>query len=182
MAWLYRLQHTVALTTTELRALSAFVLLFAGGHVVRALQAQQVPPVSPRLLMQEVRAFQARSAVSEAALAPRVDSVSTVAQDDAARFAAELAAARALEARHNPATTRSARPERGTEAAIPRMNLNTATAAQLEVLPRVGPALAARILAYREAQGGFRRPADLTNVKGIGEKTLEKLLPYVYVE
>jgi competence protein ComEA len=182
MALLYRLQHTVALTTTELRALAVLVLLFAGGHLVRTWQDHQTPPVSPRLLIQEARALQARSATPAPALAPRVDSVRAVAQEDAARFAAELAAARALEARRDGGAARSGRTSKKAAAPIPRLNVNTATGAQLELLPRIGPALAARIVAYREAHGGFRRPAELTNVKGIGDKTLEKLLPYVFVE
>ncbi len=180
MPWLYRLQHTVALTTLELRTLGALVLLFAAGHVARAVQASAAPPLSPRLLVQQAQAVQQRAAVPTAALAAREDSLRTVARADAAGFAAELRAAKALEARteaaEHPARTRKA------DAPIPRMNLNTATQAQLELLPRVGPALATRILDYRRTHSGFRRPAELTEVKGIGEKTLEKLLPYVFVE
>jgi len=65
----------------------------------------------------------------------------------------------------------------------PRLiNLNTATQAELETLPRIGPALAAEIIAYREANGGFTSIADLDNVAGIGAATLEGLRPLVTVE
>jgi competence protein ComEA len=53
--------------------------------------------------------------------------------------------------------------------------LSTATEAQLETLPRIGPAMAARILAWRAANGGFRSVNDLLKVGGIGPKTLAGL-------
>ncbi len=56
-----------------------------------------------------------------------------------------------------------------------RVNLNTADQATLETLPRVGPALAARIIAWRDANGGFASVDDLLNVTGIGQKTFDGL-------
>lgn len=50
------------------------------------------------------------------------------------------------------------------------ISLSTADQALLETLPGVGPALAGRIIDYREANGGFRAVADLLNVSGIGDK------------
>ena len=55
------------------------------------------------------------------------------------------------------------------------ININTATSQELQTLPRIGPALAQRIIEYRQTSGGFSTVDDLTNVKGIGEKTLEKI-------
>jgi competence protein ComEA len=49
-----------------------------------------------------------------------------------------------------------------------KVNLNTATAAQLDELPGIGPALAQRIVAYREQHGGFRTVDELQKVPGIG--------------
>jgi competence protein ComEA len=59
------------------------------------------------------------------------------------------------------------------------VSLSSASEAQLETLPRIGPAMAARIIAYRTAHGGFTRVDDLLNVGGIGAKTLAALKPLV---
>lgn len=78
-------------------------------------------------------------------------------------------------------------PEIGAVAAAPsaasdgRVNINTADAAALETLPRVGPALAERILDWREANGGFTAIEDLLNVAGIGDKTFDGLKDLVTV-
>ncbi|MFL0712472.1 MAG: ComEA family DNA-binding protein [Microcella pacifica] len=53
------------------------------------------------------------------------------------------------------------------------MNINTANATALETLPGIGPALASRIIAWREANGGFRAVDELLAVSGIGQKTLD---------
>lgn len=62
-----------------------------------------------------------------------------------------------------------------------KVNLNTATQAQLETLPGVGPVLAQRILAYREQHGGFRSVGDLRRVDGIGDSRYEQLKDLVTV-
>jgi competence protein ComEA len=64
-------------------------------------------------------------------------------------------------------------------AAEAQVNVNTATVAELERLPGVGPALAARIVEHREKNGAFKQAEDLMLVKGIGEKSFERLQPYV---
>jgi competence protein ComEA len=64
----------------------------------------------------------------------------------------------------------------GGGAVVPgKVNLNTADAATLETLPRVGPAMAARIIEWRETNGRFTAVEDLMSVSGIGEKTFEGL-------
>ncbi|HRC85040.1 MAG TPA: helix-hairpin-helix domain-containing protein [Thermoanaerobaculia bacterium] len=60
-----------------------------------------------------------------------------------------------------------------------KVNVNTATAEQLTLLPRVGPALAERILDFRKENGPFKKPEDLMLVRGIGQKSFELLAPYV---
>ena len=62
------------------------------------------------------------------------------------------------------------------------VNINTADATQLALLPRIGPKAAERIVAYRTEHGKFAKTADLMNVKGIGAKTFELLASYVTVE
>lgn len=59
------------------------------------------------------------------------------------------------------------------------VNINTASQDQLELLPRVGPKVAERIVAFRDANGGFESVEELTAVKGIGDATLERLRPFV---
>ncbi|MBN1658471.1 MAG: ComEA family DNA-binding protein [Anaerolineae bacterium] len=56
-----------------------------------------------------------------------------------------------------------------------RVNINTATQAELETLPGIGPSLAARIVAHREAHGPFAAPEDVTEVSGIGPAIFEKI-------
>ena len=65
------------------------------------------------------------------------------------------------------------------ESSVPLVDINRAAQSELETLPGIGPAMARRIIDYREQNGAFLSPEDLTKVKGIGEKTLEKLLPYI---
>ena len=67
----------------------------------------------------------------------------------------------------------------GPESSGALVDINRAAQAELETLPGIGPAMARRIIDYREQNGAFLSPEDLTEVKGIGEKTLEKLLPYI---
>lgn len=61
------------------------------------------------------------------------------------------------------------------------VNLNTATAAELERLPGIGARVAARIVAYRQKSGGFKKSEELMNVPGIGEKAFLKLRGQVTV-
>jgi len=60
------------------------------------------------------------------------------------------------------------------------LNLNTASAAQLDAMPGVGPKAAERIIAFR-AKTPFTRPEDLVKVKGFGKKKLDKLKAHLSV-
>ena len=62
-----------------------------------------------------------------------------------------------------------------------RVNLNSAGVAELDTLPRIGPAMAERIIAWRDDNGGFTSVEDLLAVPGIGDKMLEGLRDLVTV-
>ncbi len=56
-----------------------------------------------------------------------------------------------------------------------KVNINTAGLAELDAIPGIGPALAQRIIDYREQNGLFSSPDEIQNVSGIGPKTYEKM-------
>lgn len=65
---------------------------------------------------------------------------------------------------------------------IKLININTATAEELEKLPGIGPAKAQAIIDYRNKFGGFKTIEEIKNVKGIGEKTYEKLKDLITIK
>ena len=169
--WLYRLQTRVGLTGPEgAAALVLLGALGAGLAVQRVRSAAE--PVPADFYAAADAAFAAPPAepgadptavASPDRPAPPADSLATPA--DVAE--AEVAAAAAPRSASKPPPVRT--------------NLNTASAADLQRLPGIGPALAGRIVAYREANGPFRSPAQIVEVKGIGEKTFEKLAPWIHL-
>lgn len=62
------------------------------------------------------------------------------------------------------------------------MNINTASAKDLESLPGIGPVYAGRIVEYRNSNGGFKTIEEVKKVKGIGEKTFEKFKDKITVD
>jgi competence protein ComEA len=65
---------------------------------------------------------------------------------------------------------------------VGKLNINTASADELEKLKQVGPNYAVRIIEYREKNGPFEKPEDIMNVKGIGPKTFELNKEQIVVE
>jgi len=61
------------------------------------------------------------------------------------------------------------------------VNLNTASATDLEGLPGIGAKTAARIIEYRQKNGPFKKVEELMNVRGVGEKNFLKLKPQITV-
>lgn len=80
-----------------------------------------------------------------------------------------------------PQPARTLTPAGSAQKGSPPVNINTATAEELQTLPRIGPAMAQRIIAWREAHGGFRSVDELDAVPGIGPSMLENLRPLVTV-
>jgi competence protein ComEA len=68
-----------------------------------------------------------------------------------------------------------------TKAVGAAVNLNTASASQLEAVPGIGPKMAQRIVEYRQKNGAFKKVEELMNVKGIGEKSFLKLKAHITV-
>jgi len=154
MRFLYKLQHAVALSRSERRALTVLCSLLLVGQIALWW------PVSH----------------------PPLDAVALAAADS--QFF--LLAAREVEGGMGFVRD-EARPEaprtRASATGLPSqpIDINTANAALLERLPRVGPAMAQRIIDYREAHGPFTRIEDLKRVRGIGDKTFEQMQPHVRV-
>jgi competence protein ComEA len=61
------------------------------------------------------------------------------------------------------------------------ININTASQAELESLPYIGPALAGRIIEYRETNGPFESIEEIIEVYGIGQKTFERIKDLITV-
>jgi len=61
------------------------------------------------------------------------------------------------------------------------ININTASADELDKLPNIGPARAADIISYREENGGFKSIEELKNISGIGDKTFEEMKDLITV-
>ncbi len=59
------------------------------------------------------------------------------------------------------------------------VDLNSASTPEIELLPEIGPALAARIVESREKSGPFRSAKDLDRVRGIGQGTIERVMPLI---
>lgn len=83
-------------------------------------------------------------------------------------------------------TVSGAHPRQAVVSATPRVfvpdeliDVNTATADQLTLLPGVGQSQARAIVDYREQAGGFSSPEELLDVPGIGPAVYEKLVPYI---
>ena len=70
-------------------------------------------------------------------------------------------------------------PEPASPAAGVPIDLNRASAHELDALPGIGPVLAARIVEHREREGRFRRPEELLVVRGIGPRLFARLRPLV---
>ena len=83
--------------------------------------------------------------------------------------------------RRAPPAQGSAQPGSSGGSAGVLVNINTASAAELESLPGIGPVLAQRIVDYREQHGPFRTLSDLQKVSGIGPKTFESIEPHITV-
>lgn len=63
-----------------------------------------------------------------------------------------------------------------------KININTASLAELQKLPRIGPKVAQRIIDYRKEHGKFKKAEEIMKVRGISEKTYKKIKDLIIVE
>jgi competence protein ComEA len=89
-----------------------------------------------------------------------------------------VSAAQSAPAQSAPASRAASKPAAGAAAVV---NINTASAAEIEGLPGIGAKTAARIIEYRQKNGAFKKVEELMNVRGIGEKNFLKLKPQLTV-
>ena len=165
---LYRLQHRLALTTAEGTVLFVIAAALALGVAVRGAQATREARPAAELYASDARF----AALDRAADTAGVGGSAVGGAEGVAPPTAPALLDGAAEGAGTAAPAADA-------AATGLVNLNTASAHELERLPRIGPALAARIVAYREANGPFRSVQDIERVHGIGPRTREQLAPFV---
>lgn len=154
MRFLYKLQHAVALSRSERRALTVLCGLLLVGQVALWWPAPRPPLDASLLAAADSQFFLLAAQEVEGGM-----EVGSAAQ------------------RPEAPRTRAAAPGLPSQP----IDINTADAALLERLPRVGPAMAQRIIDYRTAHGAFTRVEELRNIRGIGEKTFEQIRPHVRV-
>jgi len=105
-----------------------------------------------------------------------------------ARFAAFVTLVALLAAMHpiaagaqTPTAPRSSSRSTAKPASTTPLNINTASATELEALPGIGAKTAARIVEYRQKNGPFKKVEELMNVRGVGEKNFLKLKPQITI-
>jgi len=161
ITWLYRLQQRISITNAEFSAVLVLFFLLLVGFIARYIQSR--PPTFPAdIYERDDRLFEEGTRSLDAAMAVMSDTVQT--EDDVSK---------------PPEYDNGAVQQ---EETVLRLNLNTATAKELEQLPRIGETKAVRIVTYRNTHGPFKHVEDLVLVQGIGEKTMALLKPYIFVE
>lgn len=171
-------------TTAEKQALGFLVAVAIAGGVVRAVGVDRfTPSAAPPAV--------SGGDLGARALASQLEAVDSARRAGPRRGKSRPKAAsgtrapqRVTDRTRDSASRSSARVERPTptaQATAPTspIDVNAASAAHLERLPKVGPALAQRIVAWREQHGPFSGPDDLRHVRGIGAATLRLIAPHV---
>ena len=82
----------------------------------------------------------------------------------------------------NPQQNQLSNPPKSIEIAENAVNINTATAAELEKLPKIGKGTATKIIEFREQNGNFRRPEHLILVRGMSDKKFREIQNLIKVE
>ena len=177
---IYRLQQRLSITSIEATAILVLCGALMVGFTVRQFQGQPAEPAAD-LFSEADAQWSERDSLAiteEAESAPPVQFATRIIPADSVLIPTSGFA----NAPPRRRTSSSRRRTRSSANNPLRMNLNTADVELLQRLPRIGPALAGRIIAYRRDRGPFSSINQVVNVRGIGEKTLEKMAPWIYVE
>ena len=177
---IYRLQQRLSITSIEATAILVLCGALTVGFSVRQLQGQVAEPAAGLFIEVDAQWAERDSLANseEAEFAPPVQFATRIIPADSVVIPTSGYA----DAPPRRRTRRSRTRTRSSANNPVRMNLNTADVELLQRLPRIGPALAGRIIAYRRDRGPFASINQVVNVRGIGEKTLEKMAPWIYVE
>ena len=181
MRWLYRLQSQIGLAAPEGTAALVILLALAAGTVARHAQESSAPP-APELLAASDAAFDAADRAVGAGDLIRPVSSTAIVPSAASPPVLEAVASDSVSVEPTDELAPAPPPTRRAASSPVRTGINTASAKDLERLPGIGPALAGRIVAYRQQHGRFSRADQLIEVKGIGPKTFEKMTPWVVVD
>lgn len=170
-----RLQISSAEKTTVL-TLGMLLLLISGGQQflsAGAARAYEAPYYSERIAVFETKAQQTARELAglQQQYYPETDAISLPPEPESTPPAAAM-----REATAEPEDSLQQAP-----AESEKININTATSAQLETLPGIGPAIAGRIIEHRNTHGSFQRIEDIKNVRGIAEGRFSKIKELITV-
>jgi competence ComEA-like helix-hairpin-helix protein len=168
-------------------AFLAVLLVVLGYRVLLLAQRSPLPAaaaISSRLeagLWHALRSRQRQAQADAARAAAGRQAAAAAAQAQTAPAPEDAAAADQAPSASALARPAAAKRSKSAAAAIPRIEINRATAADFDLLPGIGPVLAGRIVEHRKTHGPFKRVEDLDQVKGIGPAKLAKIKDYCYV-
>lgn len=186
MPWLHRLQQRLSITKNEaltLLSLSFFLMVgITGRHVCRRIpliELDAYAEIDSIFSEQSSIAFEAEGRERRTgAVADTIHSSYEVVDSSGAAIGDPL---HTQPLKTQPSGDRPVASRTDEESTSLMIDLNRATASDLEQLPRIGPKLAERILAFRNTFGPLRSVEELLSVRGIGAKTLDLIRPHVYV-
>ncbi len=168
---LYRFQQRIGLTAPEFRAVLVFAGLLVTGSVVDYWRTRAAP-VDPAVYEESEAYFRERAAMAGLLGTSVPESTAADSTETPPGTGRVQAASRSGPVGEPPVP----RPDQGP------VDVNSADSGSLQGLPGIGPALADRIVTFRERNGPFLFVEDLLMVRGIGTKTLERLAPLVTVD
>lgn len=186
MPWLHRLQQRLSITKNEALTLLSLSFFLMVGITVRHV-CRRIPLIELDAYAEIDSIFSEQSSIAfeaegrerrTGAVADTIHSSYEVVDSSGAAIGDPL---HTQPLKTQPSGDRPVASRTDEESTSLMIDLNRATASDLEQLPRIGPKLAERILAFRNTFGPLRSVEELLSVRGIGAKTLDLIRPHVYV-